>query len=280
MKKFAFLLAATFCGLNLFPVNSILADSAPNFLGTSAPSGSPDKPRQAGLKFLTTLDFPPFSFLDSNGRLNGYNVYLAKLICAELTQETNCTIQSMPWRDLESSLESGTGNAIISGIAATAESRRKFAFSKPYLRMPASFISLVSPTRQVDVDKASKGIKIGVIAPSAYKDMAQSFFPETSITGFASEELMQSELKAGKIDLVFGDALQSAFWLSSEDGRGCCRFEGQPYYSEAFLGEGMRIALSLNNPSLKAQIDDALGALQRKGKLEELYLRFFPVGFY
>ena len=44
----------------------------------------PDLSRIRQIRFLTEDDFPPFNFLLSDGQLAGFNVDLARAICAEL----------------------------------------------------------------------------------------------------------------------------------------------------------------------------------------------------
>jgi polar amino acid transport system substrate-binding protein len=252
----------------------------PNFLGPNDASGIGPSDSQQGIQFLTTLDFPPFSFLDETGRLNGFNVYLAKLVCAELSLEDNCTIQGVPWDDLEPALARGQGNAVIAGMASTEAARLNYGFSKPYLRLPARFAALKTRTSDDDFDTGLAGSKIGVLAQSAHEANARSYFPNAEITGYASDERLIADLQAGKINLIFGDGMRLAFFLSTETGSSCCRFVGGPYFSSDFLGEGMRIAVPVEQEKLQEQINHALISLQRKGKIEELYLRFFPEGFY
>jgi polar amino acid transport system substrate-binding protein len=91
------------------------------------------------LRFLTTVDFPPFNYLD-DGRLSGFHVDLARRICAELNILDKCQIQALPWNELDGALTAGDGEAIIAGIAITAENREKYVFSRPYLKFPARFI--------------------------------------------------------------------------------------------------------------------------------------------
>ena len=50
--------------------------------------------------------------------------------------------------------------------------------------------------------------------------------------------------------------------------------------SEHFLGEGMTIMLRQNDSVLTAAIDHALATLSRNGRLQEIYLRYFPYGLY
>ena len=36
------------------------------------------------LRFITTVDFPPFNMLSDQGQLSGYNIDLAKALCRQL----------------------------------------------------------------------------------------------------------------------------------------------------------------------------------------------------
>ena len=61
----------------------------------------PDAPKQ--IRFLTADDYPPFEFLNADGALAGFNIDLARAICAEL--KANCTIQPRRWDNLLDALE-------------------------------------------------------------------------------------------------------------------------------------------------------------------------------
>ncbi len=252
----------------------------PNFLGPANDAAIATAEPQQSIHFITTLDFPPFNFLDGYGRLTGFNVYLARQVCAELALAANCIIQGMPWDELEPALASGQGNAIIAGVAANELSREKYVFSKPYLRVPARFVALKTSEVKLAFNSGLAETKIGIVTQSAFDAAARSLFPEADIIGYASDELLIADLKSGDIDLIFGDGVRLAFLLSTEAGEECCNFVSGPYFTPGFLGEGMRIAFPLDNESLKRQVDFALISLQRKGKIEELYMRFFPKGFY
>ncbi|MEO8668609.1 MAG: transporter substrate-binding domain-containing protein, partial [Bauldia sp.] len=82
------------------------------------------------IRFVTTDDFPPFNFLDADGHLIGFNVDLARAICAEL--EIRCTIQARPWDNLVETLANKTADAVLAGIAVTAEARARLDFSDVY----------------------------------------------------------------------------------------------------------------------------------------------------
>lgn len=89
------------------------------------------------IRFLMSVDFPPFNFTDQEGRLAGFHVDLVREICAQLKVESKCQVQALPFDELEAALEMGEGEAVISGIATTADLRKSFTFSRPYLLLPA-----------------------------------------------------------------------------------------------------------------------------------------------
>ncbi len=57
---------------------------------------SPDLTALKRLRFLTTVDFPPFNFIDASGKLSGFHVDLAREICRVLAIEDRCQIQPCP----------------------------------------------------------------------------------------------------------------------------------------------------------------------------------------
>ncbi|MER8802766.1 transporter substrate-binding domain-containing protein [Mesorhizobium sp. M0998] len=240
----------------------------------------PDLSMLPRLRFLTTTDFPPFNFLDGTGRLSGFHVDLARAICAELGVAEKCQIQALPWAELEGALGKGEGEAIIAGIAATPESRSKYAFSRSYLQFPARFIMLKTQALTEPMFDKLRSKRVGVIAGSAHERMLRDYFGDVQIVPFAKPEELYGELKAGKIDAAFGDGMRFAFWLGGSDAAGCCRFAGGPYLAPEYLGSGMAIATRADDPALAAAFDYALQEISVKGTFAEFYLRYFPVSFF
>ena len=68
------------------------------------------------LRFLTTTDFPPFSFIDKKKRLSGFHIDLARAICEELELLPVCQIQALPFAQLQSAVTGGVGEAVLGGI--------------------------------------------------------------------------------------------------------------------------------------------------------------------
>jgi polar amino acid transport system substrate-binding protein len=240
----------------------------------------PDLSAVLRVRILTTVDFPPFNFADQAGRLSGFNIDLAREICAVLKLETRCQIQAMPYDELEKTLESGGGEAVMAGIAATSELRARFLFSRPYLGVPARFARNRAARIDGDTAKALSGRPVGIVAGTTHEAMLKAFFPKITATPFDSYDAMLAALKDGKVDAVFADGLRLPFWVSGEASGNCCALFDGPYLSQKFLGEGLSVMLRKNDPLLASAFDQALADLSSNGRLQELYLRYFPNGLY
>lgn len=240
----------------------------------------PDLRSIARMRFLTTTDFPPFNSSDSANELSGFNVDLVRAICAELDIAEKCQVRALPWSELEGALARGDGEAIIAGIAVTAQARMKYAFTRSYLRFPARFVMRAEATAEEPLAVALKQKKVGVVAGTAHERLLRDDFPRLDIATYSTQPAMLADLQDSKLEAVFGDGMRLSFWLETTDARGCCRLVGGPYLAPDYLGGGLAIATSLNHRRYAEAFDAALQQISAKGIFAELYLRVFPVGFY
>jgi len=230
------------------------------------------------LRFVTTDDFPPFNFLDAGGRLTGFNVDLARAICAEL--DIGCTIQARPFDNLIETVLGERADAVIAGIAVTAELRSVLDFSDTYLKSPARFVVRRDSPEIAFTPADLKGKTLAVVARTAHEAYLAAFFPEVARKIYPTADAARRAVKSRNADAHFGDGLQLSFWLQSEAAAGCCRFAGGPYLEARFFGEGFAIAVPRGATDVRNAINAALAAIYEKGIYAELYLRYFPVGFF
>jgi polar amino acid transport system substrate-binding protein len=272
-------LSAAFCALAFACGLARAAEpQVPMFWDANERLPKPNLSGLARLRFLTTTDFPPFNFLDRDGRLSGFHVDLARAICAELDITDKCQIQAAPWAELDGLLRSRQGEAILAGIAVTGETRLKYAFSRPYLRFPARFIMPKTTAVAEPVVDKLQGKRVGVIAGSAHELVLRAYFAGVKVVTYSRQDWMLEDLKAARIAAAFGDGMRLGFWLQGTEAGGCCRFAGGPYLAPEYLGPGLAIATS--EPALAAAFDAALHQIAVKGVFAELYLRYFPVSFF
>jgi polar amino acid transport system substrate-binding protein len=240
----------------------------------------PDLSTLVRLRFLTSADFPPFNFADQNGKLSGFHVDLAREICDELGISDKCQIQALPFGELQGALSASQGDAVIAGVAVTSELRKSFAFSRPFLMLPARFVRNLKAPIDGRTAAALAGRSVGVVKGTTHATMLSAFFPAIKPVSFDDKDALLAAVKDGKVDAGFADGLQLSFWVSSPSAEKCCALFDGPYLSQQFLGEGMTIMLREQDADLTAAINHALATLSRNGRLQEIYLRYFPYGLY
>ncbi len=191
-----------------------------------------------------------------------------------------CQIQAVPWADLEGALDQHEGEAIIAGLAITAQSREKYAYSRPYLGFPARFITRKNSELAEPLNQELDGKRVGVMAGTAHEDMLRDYFPGIKVVTYTNNDWMFADLEQGSLAAVFGDGMRLGFWLAGKSSAGCCRFAGGPYLAPEYFGYGLAIATRADEAQLTDAFNFALREINANGTFAELYLRYFPVSFY
>ncbi len=248
------------------------AIAASPHIGRTAGDGEV-KSKVASLRFVTTDDFPPYSFLDGQGNLTGYNVELARRICETLV--IACTIQVRPFALMVQTLREDKADASIAGIKDTPALRHYLAYTMPYLRLPARFVTARSGVT-IDGPDSLAGKTVAVASHGRYEDFLTDFFPRAQRAPMASTEDALAAVKAGKVDAAFAGAVDAAFWMAGPSAADCCRFSGGVYTEAAYFGDGMTIAVAAGNDDLRRVLDGAIASLDSDGTLADLAARFFP----
>ena len=251
--------------------------ATPNFFDQRQRMTKPDLGARTRIRFLTTTNYPPFNFLDRRGRLAGFNVDLVRAICEELDILPRCQIEAMAFRDLVPALQRGDGEAIVAGLSMTPDTRRDLAFTEPYFRYPARFVTTKEAPVKEPVADTLAGKPVGVAEGSAHAAMLRSFFPQIDRRLYPTRDDGLAALRKGEVAAYFGDGVGLSFWLESNAAEDCCGFSGGPFLSDRFLGEGLSIAVAPKDEELARAFDYAIGQLVESKRFSELLLRYFPV---
>jgi polar amino acid transport system substrate-binding protein len=232
-------------------------------------------PRRVAIRFLTDSDYPPFNYYDEDNALTGFNVDIARSICVELAAA--CDIQVRAWQELLPALRRGEADAVIASHAVSANALKVVDFSDRYYHTPARFAGKRGSGRLDVTPEGLEGRKIAVAKGTAHEAYLRTFFRDSSIRAFETPELARDALISGTADLLFDDGVSLVFWLNGVASKACCEFKGGPFGEPKFFGDGVGIAVSREDPQLKALINSALRRLRESGRYEELMLRYFPL---
>lgn len=254
------------------------AVTIPGFIDPERRIDRRDLPRGTTIRFVTEEDFPPFNFVGRDGALAGFNVDLARAICAELG--TGCTIQPRKWDFLLPAVDRGEAEAVIASHRISSDLRREYELSLPTIRVPARFAARRDKNIASAEIKALAGRTVAVVGGSAHEAYLNAFFPALKLSRFERLDLAFDAVQKGEADLVFADGVATAFWLNGATAASCCAFVGGPFTESRYFGEGAAIVMRRGNNDLRQAIDYALWRISRDGRYAKLYLKHFPVPFY
>lgn len=273
-------LLALFTLLALVPLPLLAAEGVfvPGFWDPHHHVAKPDFSSLRSLRFLTEDDYPPFHFALPDGTLSGFDVDLARAICEEL--KISCTIQARRFDTLIGALNDDQGDALMAAIRIDRQSRATLDFTAPYYITPARFAAIAALSSAPASPESLRGKTVGVEAKSAHEAYLETFFPDTIRKPYDSQKALRDALVKGEIDTIFGDGIALSLWLDSSEGRTCCAFRGGPFIDPKFFGEGVGIAVKKGNVLLRQTLDYALAELAARGTYANLYLKYFPLGFF
>ena len=259
---------------------AVAAEGAPipNFWDPQHRVDRPETSSIRVIRFVTEDDYPPFGFALPDGSLSGFNVDLARALCEEL--RVQCTVQARRWDTMIDAIEQSRADAAIASIAMTPANRARVEFTAPYYKTPARFVARAAVVLPDASPEALAGKTVGVVARSAHEAYLRAFFPRVTVRVYDNALALRSALKRNEVEIAFGDGVAFALWLNGTDAGGCCAFRGGPYTESRFFGEGVGIALRRDNQAMKRALDYALKRVAERGVYADLYLKYFPVGFY
>ncbi len=252
----------------------------PNFWDPNERFIKPATTKLESIRFITTTDFPPFSFVGGEKQITGFHIDLARAICSELGMLSACQIQALPWSEHEKAMAKDVNTVLISGLSINATSRQKYGFTRAYLKLPGRFVGRkTNPIREPLYHNLS-GKTVGFVNRTAHEAFLVSNFGRSYLRVFLDQDAALKALKNKEIEAVFSDSLLMSFWLHSKQSDNCCEFAGGAYLSPGYFGKGLAIAVSPKNKELLSALNFALRSINDKGAFSELYLRYFPESLY
>ncbi|MDF2998064.1 MAG: transporter substrate-binding protein [Xanthobacteraceae bacterium] len=147
--------------------------------------------------------YPPFSIVDSEGKLTGMEPELAREVCARM--KVDCEIVVMDFKALIPSMLQGKFDMIVTQIAPTPERKEKALFLTPIVYNPATFIAPKSSDYTYTKEgMAGKKLRLALQrGASMVKYIQDRYADEFTYVYYDNPDQMKLDLLAGRLDLVF-----------------------------------------------------------------------------
>jgi lysine-arginine-ornithine-binding protein len=228
---------------------------------------------QETLTIGTEAAYPPFAYVEPSGELAGFDIDIAKALCAEMGVE--CEIVNQSFDGLIPALNAQKIDAIIASMSITDERLEAIDFAGPYYRVPAIFVSAKDAGIEV-TPEGLEGRYVGVQRGTTMANYIETSFPDARVQLYDTLEAANLDLASGRVDVVFADSVVLQAFLKTPDGAG---FEavGEPVLDLEILGLGAGIGVRKGDAELKAKFDAALAAIIASGKYKEINDKHIPI---
>jgi len=243
----------------------LLAAAAALAFGTSAVAA--DK-----LKIGTEGAYPPFNLIDASGQVVGFDIDIAKALCAKMQAE--CEVVTSDWDGIIPALNAKKFDFLVASMSITEERMQAVDFTEPYYTNKLQFIA--PKGSEFKTDKASlKGKVIGAQrATIAGTWLEDNLDDVVEIKLYDTQENAYLDLSSGRVDGVLADTFVNWEWLKSDAGKGF-EFKGEPVFDNDKIG----IAVRKGDP-LREKLNAALKEIVEDGTYKKINDKYFPFSIY
>lgn len=249
--------------MNIKYLSLILGTSLLMACGGEKPANTPNQNTaptgEATVRIATESSFKPFSYLDNQGNVVGFEIDLANALCAEM--KVKCDITSQEWDSLIPSLHADKSDAIMAGMSVTPERQAVVDFTDSYFDNKLVIIGKKGETVTLD---SLAGKTVGVQQSTLSADYLAKHQPKATVKPYDKQDNIYLDLSAGRIDYMMSDIMPVTDWLNTDAGKNF-EIKGEPID----VGDKVAIAVKKGN-ALKDQFNTALATLKSNGKYDEL----------
>ncbi len=250
-----------------------LAAAAGALAATTAPGRAASERHWTELRIASEGARPPYNYIDGNNELAGFEIDLARDLCARM--KMTCRFVTQDWDGLVPGLLNNQYDAVMAALEITDAAREKIAFTKPYVRMPSAFLAAKQSAIADTSPDGLKGKTIGVEAGGAHESYLDDVYKQSDIRPYATLEAAILDLAEGRVDLVIGDKDALMNFLKTRKEAQCCALIGDAPHELAYFGDGIGVGLRKQDAELKAMFDKALDASIADGSFAKIRDKYF-----
>ena len=211
--------------------------------------------------------YPPFSFVDADGKLAGFEVEFSEALAKELGVKVK--LQPTKWDGILAALESKRLDAVINQVTISEERKKKYDFSEPYTVSGIQALVLTKKAPELNIKSAADlaGKKVGVGLGTNYEQWLKDNQPKAIIKTYDDDPTKFQDLRVGRIDAILIDRLAALEYAK--------KAKDTTAAGEAFSRQEAGIALRKGEPELLAAVNKAIDKLRADGTLKKLSEKYF-----
>lgn len=242
-------------------------------LGTAAQAESDDPPLRIGVEG----EYPPFSSVDPDGNLQGFDIDIAWALCEKMDRE--CVLVQNSWDTIIPALLENKYDAILASMSITEERQKRVDFSRAYYNTPAKFVA----AEGADFEPTPEGLEgkvIGLQKGTIHQCYMEKHFPNVELKLYDDQTDVFRDLKNGRLDAQISDSIQALEgFLATDEGEGF-DFLGGDQYDKECHGEGAGVAVRKDDDDLKGAFNAAIKAIRADGTYADINAKYFDFDIY
>ena len=221
--------------------------------------------------------YPPFNYFDSNNELQGFDVDIAKALCAEMKVE--CEFVAQDWDGIIPALIANKYDAIIASMSITPERMEKVDFTAKYYSTPPALIAPKDSPLTATDPGSLEGKTIGAQSATTHATFLEDKYKGSTIKLYGTQDEANLDLASGRLDAVAADSVVLGEWLKTGDGA-CCKMVGAMENDPAYFGDGAGIAVRKGEDDLKEMLNKAIAAILENGTYKQINDKYFDFSVY
>ncbi|WP_375642167.1 MULTISPECIES: transporter substrate-binding domain-containing protein [unclassified Bartonella] len=222
------------------------------------------------LKIASDASYPPFSYIDSNNELQGFDIDISYALCKKMN--VKCTIVTQDFEGMIPGLLAKKYDAIVSSLSPTKERLQKIDFTDPYYNtVLAVIVTKNSGIKEISTQDF-KGKNLGVQSNTTQAAYAEDHYASegVNIKLYPTATEVNRDLLSHRLDIIIFDKLKALNWLENE-GKDCCLLLGTLEETKFPIA----IALRQNNNDLKNSFNKAIEEIRADGTYEKIMRKYF-----
>ncbi|MES2597120.1 MAG: transporter substrate-binding domain-containing protein [Verrucomicrobiota bacterium] len=213
----------------------------------------------------TDATYPPFEFVDENGKFSGVSVVLGEEIAKKLGKPVE--FRNINFDGLIPALQTGQIDLIISSLTASEQRRQTIDFSDPYVKTGLSILVAKNSTVQSGDDLKTPGRKLAVRIATTGEQWCRAYLKDAKLVALDTDAACVLEVVNGTVDAWVYDQVSVMNYHAKH-----------PEHTRALLAplreEVWAVGLKKGRDDLKAKVNETIAQMKKDGAFAKLADRF------
>lgn len=222
--------------------------------------------------------YPPFSMVTPDGKLEGFDIDMAKAIVAAAGAEVELVVSD--WDGIIPALLAKKFDCIVASMSITEERKKKVAFTHKYYQTPAKFVVKKGMIQEFSKE-AIKGKSVGVQRATIHdKYLTDNYGSDVDVKRYSTQDELYLDITAGRIDMFLSDSIAaSEGFLQKPEGQGF-EFIGPDLTDPKWFGDGAGIACRQEDTELVSKLNAGIKKIRADGTYQKIQDKYFNFNVY